>query len=100
MATEAVSAELDAALLHHELIVAALQSHARLAEIEKEYQRRLSAFWDEAKAYSDAAVSRAVAAADAEIIELRDRIVALNKRKPAAKKKPALKAKKKRKASK
>ncbi len=50
--------ELDAALLHHELIVAALQSHARLAEIEDEYQAKLSAFWDEAKIYTASAIAK------------------------------------------
>lgn len=39
--------ELDAALLHHELIVAALQSHERLAQIEDEYQAKISAYWAE-----------------------------------------------------
>ena len=60
MATEAANSELDAALLHHELIVAALQSHERLGQIEAEYQQKLSSFWDEAKIYTARAVAQKI----------------------------------------
>jgi uncharacterized protein YdcH (DUF465 family) len=93
--------EIDAALLHHELVVAALQSHARLAKIEDEYQARITAYWSEVQTHIDRGVKLRTERHDNEVSELkttirelRDEIIRLTVRLLRAKKKPALRAKK------
>lgn len=91
--------ELDAALLHHELVVAALQSHDRLAKIEDEYQARVTAYWSEVQSNIDRGVAlrtqrhgEEVSELNATIRELRSEIFKLLARQ--SRKRPALKAKK------